>query len=99
IAWIAGLSVASQGLIAARAHNLGALDPTIALRNFLDKKPPLWAPFLCHPINVAPGSLLCRSIGSAQHWTLQRVVVLGAVALLSLWVIDSLRGRAASSWE
>lgn len=97
LAWIAGLNLAGQGLLAARAGSISALNPWIPLQNFLHKSQPanIWA---CHPENFAPGSVLCRLAGS-NHWTLQHLVVWAGVALLGLWVIDSLRGYAAHSWE
>jgi hypothetical protein len=100
LAWIVGLNVAAQALMAARANDLATLDPLIGVRNFLDKTKPGGAHFyfLCAPVNFSPESLLCHVVG-VQHWTLQRIVVLCFVFLLGAWVVDALRGRAAVSWE
>jgi len=99
VAWIAGLNIAAQAMMATRAHDLAPLDPLMAVDNFLNKGPPEWVPFLCEPTNFAPGSLLCRAVGGWEYWTLQRTAVLCAVVLLGVWVIEALRGRAATSWE
>ena len=100
LAWIAGLSLAAQALLAARAHDLGPLDPLTAIRNFLEKTKPVGVNFffLCHPANYSPQSLLCRVVG-VHHWSFQRVAVGVFLLLLGAWVIDALRGRAAMSWE
>jgi hypothetical protein len=96
LAVVLGLNLAAQSLMAVRAHDLGALDPLIALRNFADKSHP--SVFTCLPWNLAPGATLCRLVG-LQHWTVQRLAVLGGVVLLGLWVIDALRAYRVRSWE
>ena len=96
IAWVVGLNVAAQALMAARAHSLATLDPFTGLRNFLNKaKPNL---FSCLPVNFSPGSLLCRQVHGIEYWTLQRIVVWIFLFLLAAWVFDSLRGRGGLSW-
>jgi Glycosyltransferase family 87 len=99
VAWVVGLNVAAQGFLALRAHDFATLDPLIGVRNFLDKTKPNF--FSCLPSNFAPVSLLCRATQNnlLQEATLQHVIALVAVLLLGLWVVDALRGRAASSWE
>jgi hypothetical protein len=83
--------------MAARAGQLGPLDPLSAFRNLLNKTHP--NQFLCHPLNFSPGSLLCRAVGGFQYWTLQRVMVWCLLLLLSAWVFSSLRGRSILSWD
>jgi hypothetical protein len=97
LAWIAALNLVALGLMAVRAHDLGALNPYTAFHNFLLKSRPanIWA---CEPANFAPGSLLCRLAGP-QYATLQHFVVWLAVGLLGMWVINALRGRSVRSWE
>jgi hypothetical protein len=97
LGWALALNFAALGLLAQRAHDIGTLSPYPAFHNFVEKSKPanIWA---CHPDNFAPGSLLCRLVGP-QNWTLQHVVVWAGVALLGAWVVDSLRGRDATSWE
>jgi hypothetical protein len=97
VAWVVGLNLAAQAFMAERAHNLGALDPLISVRNFVDKTKPSLA--TCLPLNFSPNALLCRVATGAEDWTIQRVVVLVAVLLLGLWVVEALRGRSARSWE
>ncbi len=97
VAWVVGLNVAAQALMAQRAHDLATLDPLIGLRNFLDKTKPSIG--VCLPLNFSPSSLLCRSVGGVQDWNAQRVAVALAVLLLGAWVVDALRGRGATSWE
>src|SRR6202011_2172525 len=91
------LNIAAQALLATRAHDVAAINPWPAAQNFIHKARPanVWA---CQDQNLAPGSLLCRLVGH-QNWTLQHFVVWAAVALLGIWVVDALRGRAATSWE
>lgn len=96
LGWILGLNVAAQALFAARAGDLGPLDPLIALRNFASKSHP--SLLACVNWNFAPGAMLCRLAG-IQHPTLQRVVALLAVLLLGVWVIDALRCHPVTSWE
>jgi Glycosyltransferase family 87 len=97
VAWVVGLNLAAQAFMAERAHDLATLDPLIGVRNFLDKTRPNFG--VCLPLNFSPSSLLCRSIGGVQDWTVQRVAVAVGVLLLGAWVVDALRGRAATSWE
>ncbi|MGB9184979.1 MAG: glycosyltransferase 87 family protein [Solirubrobacteraceae bacterium] len=114
IAWTAGLSLASLGLLALRAHDFGVLNPITALTNFNHRS--VLSPFTCVPYNYSPAATLCRLIGywpaslSAverlsslpgvySHATLQRVVVLIMVGLLGAWVATALKGRRAGSWE
>lgn len=97
LAWVAALNIAGQALLAARAHDLGVLNPLRAFQNFVDKVQP-GTGVVCKSINFAPGSLLCRLMGD-HNWFLQHVVVWAAVALLGAWVIEALRGRGATSWE
>lgn len=100
VAWVAGLNVAAQALMAARAGDLATLDPLIGVRNFFDKTQPAHAfVFVCYPGNFSPGSMLCRMAGGTQHWALQHVLVWGALALLGAWVVDALRGHTLASWE
>lgn len=99
LAWIVALDIASQAVLAWRAHDLATLDPTIAIRNFAHKTTPVGDVFMCHPINFAPSSLLCRAVGGPEAWTLQRVAVYLGVALLAWWVLDAVRTRGALSWE
>jgi len=96
LAWIAGLTVAAQAVLAERARDLGTLDPLVALRTFSDRSKP--SPLSCVGWNFSPGALLCREAGF-QHATVQRVIVWCFVLLLGAWVVNSLRGRAATSWE
>jgi glycosyl transferase family 87 len=97
ILWVVGLNVVGQAFMAVRAGSLSALNIFPVLQNFADKAKPsnYWA---CLPENFAPGSLLCRLVGSGD-WNFQHLIVWGAVALLGVWVVDALRGRAATSWE
>jgi hypothetical protein len=102
-AWAIGyaiaLNVAGQAFIAARAHDLGPLNPLEPLHNFADKnKLSALGPGPCLPVNFAPGSLLCRLAGT-DYSTLQHALVWALVALLGVWVIDALRGCSATSWE
>jgi hypothetical protein len=99
ILWIVGLDVAAQALFAVRAGNLHTLDPTIGPRNLIHKTSAAGNPFLCYGQNFSPTSLLCRLNGGFEHWTLQRVLVLLLIALLAMWVAQSLRGRPALSWD
>jgi Glycosyltransferase family 87 len=96
LAWTVGFTVAAQAVLALRAHHLGTLDPLIALRNFTDRSKP--SLFTCVDWNFSPGALLCRQVG-VQHPTLQRLAVWCFVLLLGGWVVRSLRGRPATSWE
>ncbi len=99
VAWVVGLNVAAQALMAQRAHDLATLDPLIGLRNVLDKTKPNF--FSCLPSNFAPVSLICRMGGGDPllDWKWQRFASVFAVALLGAWVVDALRGRGATSWE
>ncbi|MGI8429970.1 MAG: glycosyltransferase 87 family protein [Solirubrobacteraceae bacterium] len=97
LAWVVVPNIAGQALMAARAHDLGVMDPVRVIQNFDHKAGPTYGA-ACKSLNFAPGSLLCRLMGD-QNWFLQRVVVFLAVAVLGAWVIDALRGRAATSWE
>jgi hypothetical protein len=99
VAWVVGLNVAAQAFMAERAHDLGTIDPLIAVRNFIDKTKPNF--FSCLPSDFAPVALVCRlsSGGPLHHSTLQRVAATAAVLLICLWVADALRGRSAKSWE
>jgi hypothetical protein len=97
ITWVVALTVAGQAFIAARAHDLGPLNPLEPLHNFADKTK-LSALGPCLPVNFAPGSLLCRLAGT-DYSILQHALVWGLVALLGVWVIDALRGCSATSWE
>lgn len=99
IAWVIGLDLAAQALLALRAHSLAVFNPLTGARNLIDKTSSAGNIFLCHPINFAPTQLLCRLDGGFQHWTLLRLAAVALVALLGLWVIDALRGRHALSWE
>jgi hypothetical protein len=99
LAWIVVIDVASQAVLAWRAHDLATIDPTIAIRNFAHKTNPVGDVFMCHPTNFAPSSLLCRSIGGPTEWRLQRVVVYLGVFLLACWTLDALRARGSLSWE
>lgn len=104
VLWIVGLDVAAQALFAVRAGSLGALDPTIGVRNLIHKTSAAGNPFLCMGDNFSPTSVLCQLNGGNAndgfaHWTLQRVLVLLLIALLALWVAQSLRGRSALSWD
>jgi hypothetical protein len=98
LGWAVALNFAGLALLAARAHDLGVLDPVRAFQNFTDKVKPGNGGWACKSLNFAPGSLLCRLMGD-HDWFLQHVVVWAAVALLGAWVIDALRGRRATSWE
>jgi hypothetical protein len=97
LGWLIALSIAGQAFLAIRAGQLSVLDPLRAIHNFIDKTGPSngWA---CKSLNFAPGSMLCRLMGD-HNWTLQRVAVLLAVAVLAAWVIDALRDRPAAGWE
>ncbi len=97
IASVAVLNIAAQALLATRSSTLAVISPWPAFRNFVDKATPshVWA---CQAQNLAPGSLLCRLVGS-QHWTLQHIVVWTVVGLLGAGVLAVLRGVKASSWE
>jgi Glycosyltransferase family 87 len=97
--WIAGLDIAAQGLLAWRAHDIARLNPYLGFHNLVHKTTAAPNIYLCHPLNFAPGSALCRLVGGFDHWTLQRIAVWCFVALLGLWIIDVLRGRSGTSWE
>lgn len=99
LVWVVVLDVAGQALMALRAGNLAALDPTIGPRNLIHKTSAAGNVFLCHPLNFSPTSIFCRLNGGFQHWTLQRVAVLMFVGLLAVWVIQALRNRSPLSWE
>src|SRR5947209_10473422 len=99
LAWVIGISVAAQVFIATRAHDVvSRLNPLSSLQNFLHKTSPPNI-YLCHPVNFSPGSLLCRAVGGAHYWTLQRIIVWCALLLLGAWVVRALRGRSILSWE
>jgi len=97
IVCVAVLNIAAQGLLVARSSRLAVISPWPAFANFVDKATPghVWA---CQAQNLAPGSLLCRLVGS-QHWTLQHIVVWTVVGLLGAGVLAALRGAKATSWE
>ncbi len=97
IGWVAVLNIAAQGVLAARSSTLTTISPWSAVQNFVDKATPahVWA---CQAQNLAPGSLLCRLVGS-QHWTLQHLVIWSVVGLLGAGVLASIRGAKATSWE
>jgi hypothetical protein len=97
VAWVAGLNLAGQAVLALRAHDLAVLSPVLAVQNFLTKSKPdhIWA---CQPVNFAPGSLLCRIVGR-HDLTLQHVAVWAAAAVLGAWIVSTLRGRGVRSWE
>jgi hypothetical protein len=98
LAWIIGLNVAAQVFIATRAHDVvSTMNPFSGIQNFLHKATPNL--FLCHPVNFSPGSLLCRTIGGMQYWTLQRIAVWCGLLLMGAWVVRGLRGRSILSWE
>jgi hypothetical protein len=99
LAWAIGLNVAAQIFIASRAHDvLSAMNPSSAIHNFFHKTSPPNI-FACHPVNFSPNSLLCRAIGGAHYWTLQRIAVWCGLLLLGAWVVRALRGRSILSWE
>lgn len=97
IGWIVVLNMASLGLSAIRAHDVGVLNPLIPLQNFSTKSAYLngWS---SDQQNFAPGSLLAQLVGG-DNWTVQHIVVYAFVALLGVWVFDTLRGSGARSWE
>jgi len=97
IVWIVGLTLAGQGLLAARAHDLSVLSPLSALTNFAQKTKPGHG-YACMPLNFSPSTLLCKVAGSGD-WTLVHVLSWAAVAILAVWAFDALRGRGAASWE
>lgn len=97
LVWLFALNMAAQALMAARAGQIGPLDPLSGVRNLLNKTKP--NKFLCHPLNFSPGSLLCRSVAGFQFWTLQRIAVWCLLLLLGAWVISALRGHSILGWE
>jgi hypothetical protein len=97
LAYLIGLNIGAQILLAAHAHDSGALNPLLALKNFSDKSKPA-AGLACSPENFSPQSLLCR-IAGRQHWMLLQLLALIGVAVIAYWVVTALRGRAARSWE
>jgi Glycosyltransferase family 87 len=99
IAWVIALTVVAQAFLAARAHDLATLDPTIGVRNLIHKTSAAGNLFLCNALNFSPASTLCRLNASFQYWTVQRILALGLVALLAWFVVGALRGRGALSWE
>lgn len=97
VAWIAVLNLAGQALLAARAGRLAALDPLVALQNFLHKTRAggVWG---CLPENFSPGAELCRAVGRSQ-WVLQRGLVIAFVLLLGALTVWILRERSLIDWE
>jgi hypothetical protein len=99
ILWIVGLTMAAQGFLALRAHNLAALSPIAAINNFVTKTQPNFHPrWACMSLNFSPGALVCHTVGTGG-WTLQHVAVWLTVAALGAWAIHALRGQPATSWE
>jgi hypothetical protein len=99
LAGIVVIDVAAQALFALRAGHLGALDPTTGPRNLIQKTSAAGNPFLCLGVNFSPTSMLCRLNGGFAHWTLQRILVIGLVLFLGLFVAQALRGRSLLSWD
>jgi hypothetical protein len=97
VVYLVVVSIVAQALLAAHAGSASAFNPLLELQSFMDKSK-LGTGWACWVENFAPGSLLCRVAGSYDP-TFQRVVVLAGVALLGAWVVGSLRGRRALSWE
>ncbi len=98
LAWVVGLNVAAQGLMAVWAGSVATLDPLIGVRNII-RKEGAQGIYLCAQLNFAPTSLLCRAGGGLQHETLQRAAVGVALLLLGAWLVEALRGRGPTSWE
>jgi hypothetical protein len=97
IVWFGGLNIVGQIFMAIRAHSISALNIFPIIQNFAHKSEPsnFWS---CVAENFAPGSLLCRLVGGS-NWTLQHFIVWGFVAILTVWIIDALRGRRALEWD
>lgn len=92
-----GLLAISQAFLAIRAGEVSVASPLPALRNFSEKSLPqnIW---VCHNENFSPQSTVCRLAG-AQHWNVQRAVVVVATIFVVALVIDSMRGIDGRSWE
>ncbi len=98
LAWVVGLNIAAQALMAARAGNLATLDPLLGLRNLINKSQSNL--FLCFPGNFSPSSLICHAAAAGfQYWTLERIIAACLVLLLGTWVVLALRGHWILSWE
>jgi hypothetical protein len=97
IAVVAALNLAGQALLATRAGSWAALNPLIALDNFLTKSRPsnVWA---CQSGNLAPSAAFCRMFGPG-HLALVHLLVLVAVGVLAFAVAWVLADRTGTSWE
>jgi len=98
LAWVVGLNVAAQALMAERAGDLATLNPFLGLRNLLHKSQSNL--FLCFPGNFSPSSMICHAASAGfQYWTLERILAGCVVVLLGAWVVLALRGHSILSWE
>lgn len=97
LAWLAGLSMASLGLAAWRAHQLSVLNPWTALSNFAQKSDPHKFAYAYSPDNFSPIATLLR-LGGSEQWRLYQAAAIVLVVLLSVWTIESLRGREVNRW-
>lgn len=96
LAYTVGFNILGQAFMAVRAHNIATLNFLPLISDFDHKGIAYgWA---CNPENFAPGSLLCRVMGS-QAWNVQHLIVWLGVALLGAWTVNALRGCAADSWD
>jgi hypothetical protein len=99
IGWIAGLQGIAQLFLAYRAGNLQTLSPLTALANFSVKSLPQTNGWACNHQNYSPTSTLCRVLGSADHWDLQRLGVFAVVLLFGLALLWGLARDPGRRWE
>ena len=99
LAWIAAFQGLAQIFLAYRARDLATLWPRAALANFSVKSLPETNGWACAHENFSPTSTLCRLVGSAADWNLQRAAVFAIVVLFAVLLLRLLASGPGRSWD
>jgi hypothetical protein len=99
LAWIIGFQALGQLFLAYRARDLATLWPSAAIANFSIKSLPQTNGWACAHENFSPTSTLCRLVGSAADWTLQRAAVFAVVLLFTVLLLRLLTSAPGRSWD
>lgn len=97
LAWGAGLLVASQVFLAARAHDWHVLSPLTQLTSFSYRSLPTTYEWACDPENFSPLSLWCRLSGS-DFWSVKRLLITAAVLAVTVLAAHLISRRPGKSW-
>ncbi len=98
IMWSVVIELVGLMFLAIRSHSLQMLSPLHSYKNFSNASSPFLHPWVCHPENFSPQSMLCR-LGGDSYWTAQRVAVIVAVLLLCAVSFHSVRHSSGLSWR